>query len=278
MTNFPESLDELKSLSLRYPRVGIGVHLNLSTGRPVSAPGSVPTLVDSRGCFLAPEVLLSRMDSVSLVEVARELRAQVNALAARGIRLDHLSDHNGLLSLAPKFFPVFLEVAAECGVPVRSPMTVSLKYPRLFPNSGTRRTAVAVGWRLLWMNFPVAVDLLRHATAADMQRHVDALDAQCGRHPGILVDYLYGRPTVENALYILRNIPETVSEIVFHLGTDTRSAACPNGLDIGYFANRERELAVITNPLLGEAAASLNIHPIAYRDLRPRGERLYQAQ
>jgi hypothetical protein len=86
-------------------------------------------------------------------------------------------------------------------------------------------------------------------------------------HPDVLVDYFYGRPTIENALYILRNLPKQISEIVVHIGNSTRQSDFPNGLDTGYFDDRERELAVLTSVYLREYARLLNVSFIRFSDL-----------
>ena len=49
------------SISRRTPGLGIGVHLNLTTGKPVSPARSIPTLVDRDGrLHLNPGRLLRR--------------------------------------------------------------------------------------------------------------------------------------------------------------------------------------------------------------------------
>lgn len=45
LTNFSESLLELKQISEEHPDIGIGVHLNIITGKPVLEAEQVPSLV-----------------------------------------------------------------------------------------------------------------------------------------------------------------------------------------------------------------------------------------
>ncbi len=267
LMNLPASHDALRELAGRFPDAGIGVHFNLTTGAPVLDPRLVPSLVDAHGTFMATDELLSRIRDVSLNELELELRAQVRALDELGIRLDHLSDHNGIISLYPPFFEVFCRIAHERGVPVRSPLTASMKYPRLFPDAGTVKKGKETAWKVIGRDPFGALGLLPFTNLASMEKRVARLDELGIPHPGTLIDYLYGNPTPSAAIHILRNLPVGVSEIVVHLGTSRRSEAYPNGLDVGYFPRREQELAVVTSEYLREYAGSLNIRAVGFRDV-----------
>jgi predicted glycoside hydrolase/deacetylase ChbG (UPF0249 family) len=267
LTNLPASHGALRELADRFPQVGIGVHFNLTTGAPVLDPRSVPSLVDAKGNFLPVEVLLSRIRGVSLLELEQELRAQIRVLEELGIRPDHLSDHNGIFSLYPPFFDVFTRLAREYGLPVRSPLTASLKYPRLFPDAGTVKRGKEVAWRVAGRNPFGALGLLPYTNVASIEERVERLDELGIPHPAILIDYLYGNPTPSTAIHILHNLPARISEIVVHLGTSRRSGAYPTGLDLDYFDKREQELAVVTSEYLREYAGSLNIRAIGFGEI-----------
>jgi predicted glycoside hydrolase/deacetylase ChbG (UPF0249 family) len=213
------------------------------------------------------DVLLSRIRDVSLVELELELRAQIHALEGLGIRVDHLSDHNGMLSLYPPFFEVFTRLAREYGLPVRSPLTASLKYPRLFPDAGTVKKGKDVAWRVARRDLFGALGLLPSTNLASLEERVEQLDELGIPHPAILIDYLYGTPTPSTAIHILRNLPARVSEIVVHLGTLRRSGTYPAGLDLDYFDKREQELTVVTSEYLREYAKSLNIRAIGFGEI-----------
>ena len=112
-TNFAGSLGGLKALSGECPGIGIGVHLNLNTGRPVSEAGRIPSLLDKEGFFYGIKEFILHLPEISEDEVYTEIRAQIEELTSVGIRLEHLSDHYGVLSFHPPFFELRNRLALE---------------------------------------------------------------------------------------------------------------------------------------------------------------------
>jgi predicted glycoside hydrolase/deacetylase ChbG (UPF0249 family) len=265
--NFTDSLDDLARLSLEYSQIGIGVHLNLTTGKPLLGPDEVPTLVDRDGRFFSVPEFLSRVRRIDPGDLERELTAQVDAVENAGISIDHLSDHNGLLSIYPPFFDILVKLAVRYDVALRSPAVASVKYRRMYPRAGTRKRSTVLAAQAAALNPFGALGLLRYTGPAAFEEKARELDRVGIRHPGVLIDCLYGTPTIENALYILSNLEERTSEIVVHLGSTERSPSCPDGLDTGYFENRERELMLLTSTYLRDYAAGLNVRFIRFSDL-----------
>jgi predicted glycoside hydrolase/deacetylase ChbG (UPF0249 family) len=84
------------------PGLGVGVHLTLADGPPVSSPAAVRSLVDGEGRFPASpsDVFLSwAKGGMRVDDVEREFDAQVGRLRDAGLRLDHLDTrfHIGFL-------------------------------------------------------------------------------------------------------------------------------------------------------------------------------------
>ena len=98
MVNMPAFADAVDRVALRHRNLGIGLHLVLTSGRPVLHPSRVPLLVDARGCFhysfagLA-RVLCSRRRRAVLQQIRDEWRAQFEKAQAAGISLDHVDSH-----------------------------------------------------------------------------------------------------------------------------------------------------------------------------------------
>lgn len=118
MVNMPY-VAAIQSVAAEFPRLGVGVHLNLTTGAPLSPPETVRTLVDGEGRFLPLGVLVRRAltGRVSWADIRREVRAQVRrARELLGARLDHWDSHEGFHRFEP-FATLCMAVCREQGVP-----------------------------------------------------------------------------------------------------------------------------------------------------------------
>lgn len=98
----------------------LGLHFNLTLGKPVCAPEQVPGLVDSSGCFLPRRQLLGRLlaGQARYAEIQQELTAQCRAFLAAGLVMDHLDSHQHLHAY-PRVFRVLAEYASQTGAPLR---------------------------------------------------------------------------------------------------------------------------------------------------------------
>jgi predicted glycoside hydrolase/deacetylase ChbG (UPF0249 family) len=266
-TNFGDSLGGLKALSLECPWLGIGVHLNLNAGKPVTAPEHIPTLVNGEGYFYNITEFVLHLPDISGEEVLTEMRAQMKKLIASGIKLDHISSHFGVLSFYPLYFELGNRLAREFDVPVRSPVAASRKFPEVYKNENTHRLVRKLAWKLALRHPVVAMKLAGQFNIGEMERKSGELDALGIPHPGMMIDSFYGDPTPSNLMHILENLPPGTSEILVHLGNHNRQQEYPAGLDTVYLRNRECELMTITSPYLQECLSSLNIKKVSYSDL-----------
>lgn len=106
------------ALAKDHPGLGVGVHLVIDTHSPVSPPGTVPSLVDEEGKFRRLD-FTSHLD-VSLEEVEREWRGQIERLISHGIQPTHLDGHHHF-HIHPQLAPVTARLAIEYNLPVRAP-------------------------------------------------------------------------------------------------------------------------------------------------------------
>lgn len=102
------------------PGLQVGVHLNLTDGRPVLSPRQVPSLVNLGGAFHGGRHyrVLARVLSrrVSADEVRAEWTAQLARVTEAGIRIHHLNSH-GHFHLLPAFRAVVLDLVEEFAIP-----------------------------------------------------------------------------------------------------------------------------------------------------------------
>lgn len=112
------SIQKAKALIAKYPDVELGVHLTISSGKPILAYEKVPTLCDSKKNFWSFKNFSNKIDES---ELEAELDAQIMVFKNNNIPIYHLSSHYSLLILFPKYFKIFLNVARKHNLKIRSP-------------------------------------------------------------------------------------------------------------------------------------------------------------
>ena len=236
------------------PKLGVGVHLNLTQGAPVADPAQVSSLLNGHGEFARPPAALLRgvvSGSVRLNEVERELSAQIDKVRAAGIAITHLDGHKHVHML-PRVFPAVLRLAEQYGIP------------------GVRRASERPGgmWRLLGRKKSVGVvkQSVKSRALELMTRNSRSLLRQAGLHfpmhfYGITqTGFLDQRELAE----LLRRIPEGTSELMCHPGCADRDMD-PKLTRLR--AERQCELDALTRPETLELVSRLGIELIDYRGL-----------
>ncbi len=91
------AFDDAVRIALALPRLGVGCHVVLTDGVPVSSPETIPTLLGADGKSFRPklthflrDLLLGR---IRREEIERETLAQVRKIQRAGIRVTHLDTH-----------------------------------------------------------------------------------------------------------------------------------------------------------------------------------------
>lgn len=102
----------------RNPGLAVGLHLVLADGRAMLPPSRIPDLVDARGMFNSDMVRNGfRFFFLSHVrrQLAAEIRAQFEAFAATGLRLDHANAHKHF-HLHPTILSLMLAIGRDYGL------------------------------------------------------------------------------------------------------------------------------------------------------------------
>ncbi len=115
MANQPYT-GEAAELALQNPKLGVGLHVNLTRGEPISPAGEVRGLLNEAGFFMEPDHFYQQ--DIKEEEVSREIQAQLDRIHELKIKPTHMDAHHHL-----QFHPVVLEVlikmANEYGIPLR---------------------------------------------------------------------------------------------------------------------------------------------------------------
>lgn len=112
-----ETLHHAADLRQRFPHVSVGVHWNVTTGKPVSDPKSIPSLVTPEGSFWPIREFKRRYSKglISPADLETELEAQYALFEATCGKADYWNTHENS-SLHTKSFKVFAAVAKRHGV------------------------------------------------------------------------------------------------------------------------------------------------------------------
>ena len=257
------SFDSAVAAGLAAPELGIGVHLNLTQGRPVSFASKVPSIVTSEGSFYpGPGTLVRRVltSKANLRDIETELRSQIEKVASSGIRITHLDSHKHI-HLLPPIFRMVLKLARDYGIEcVRCPAEPAAS--ALGPlRSGSR------GWTRMAKQYLLARALSTLATCQG-RKVKDAGLYRPERFYGLSQTGFLDANILEQ---ILRTVPEGTSEIMCHPGyvdealLDTRTRLR---------FQRETEIGALTNPSIRRLVDELGIELVSYDKLslpgRPR--------
>lgn len=122
MMNRPAAADELRVAVDLCPKLGIGVHLVLTSGVPVLPAEKLPSLVNPDGSFRRLEGFLEHLPALNLDQVNAEWHAQVEKfIAVTGLAPDHLDSHHHSSYFTPALFERMLRLAEELHCPMRKP-------------------------------------------------------------------------------------------------------------------------------------------------------------
>jgi hopanoid biosynthesis associated protein HpnK len=112
MANMPDARQAIE-LARQLPTLGVGVHLNLSEGKPVSKDPCVNCLLDTDSQFAYSPLRLSILSIISRRirnAIATELAAQIQWVINNGLKPTHLDSHKHIHNF-PSIFPIVCELA-----------------------------------------------------------------------------------------------------------------------------------------------------------------------
>lgn len=112
-----ETLCNAADLRERYPHISVGIHWNVTTGKPVCKPEEIPTLVDEQGVFWSIGVFKKKYSNKKIdpADLEKELEAQYLLFEKTCGKPDYWNTHENS-SLHTKSFKVFEKVAKRHGI------------------------------------------------------------------------------------------------------------------------------------------------------------------
>jgi len=243
MVTTPAFAAAVERLQRDAPRLGVGLHLNLVVGAPLS---SVPSLVDPEtGRFNPLDAFLRRSlaGQIDPVEVRRECEAQLAALVAAGITPTHIDSHRHLHAM-PGILPVVAAVAHAAAIPVvRRPLD---RISVLDPVASAKMLAVHAAWRT--------------ALTGVAPAHRGLL-ARAPHFRGIAMQ---GAPDIRDRLLAtIDQLPIGATEIMVHPGYDDEVLAAQDA----FRAERAVELHALCDPAVVARLQQGDVKLVSFREI-----------
>lgn len=231
MMNIPTTAEDVAVALRETPTLGMGVHLVLTMGNPISMPETVRSITDENRHFLKYAALIAQLPHINMKEVKSEWRAQIEAFVkASGRKPTHLDSHHHSSYFSPGLFRGMLELAKEYGCAIR---------------------------------FPFTGDISKELE--ETNNHVPGLISEFAPHrpDRFVVDFYDEHATLEGLLDIINTLPDGTTEIMCHPGyTDDAFAQ-----ESVYNNQRDRELNILTDPSVKQAIEAEGIELITFADL-----------
>lgn len=262
MATGPEFDDAVCNILPENPALGVGLHLNLTSGRSVLPPQDVPLLVDDRGRFrhgFGSLMLLTLGRSTATEQIRRELNAQFERLTAAGVKIDHVDGHRHF-HMIPAIFTIVTDLCRHHGCP-----RIRISHEPWPTGLANRLRMIIRQGRNLPKKFILSW-FARHS-----RRVVGDL-----LHPDHIFGILDSGLVDSRALKrILTQQTSGIIEIITHPGLAIETAASEtlaSEIDAGdqpFLASRQRqvELSALQDPDVVQATQQLNIRLIRYADL-----------
>jgi chitin disaccharide deacetylase len=238
MVNMPAAASAIKAAHEQAPKLGLGLHLVLSYGRPVSAPEKVPSLVNEDGTFAQTySELMAKLPVYTAADLETELRAQFDHFVElAGHKPDHIDSHHRGAYIHADAFEVMMSLCEEHGLPLRRPE---------------------------WLDG----DEYSHLPTNNDGKLVGKLRAIYEKHgkpavPQYMTDGTFfwdRRDRLETLRAAIEAIQADYTELICHVGYGA-------GLEEDYHIQREDELAAVLHPEI-VALVNANFQKITFAEL-----------
>lgn len=233
------------------PDVGIGVHLTITSMKPVT---NAPSMRNKKDIQFFQRARKYNLRKVDLAELRLELHAQIERMAdlIGAENIDHLNNHHNFLYIHPDFFDVMTNLAMDYDLPIRSPMNWSKSGKKFFfYGDKNPLTKLAVEGAALKAAPIKNLFLGLKGVSKKAIAHSQNVCALKGvKHPQLFMDQIYGQPYLSDWQSYWQDINnDEIVEQIMHLSFGHKGPEFqkpPWGINRLYFKGRHAEYATLT--------------------------------
>ena len=155
-----EGTDEALEMARQMPRLGVGIHLNLTENRALCQNGQAGCILDKNGEFRNSAGIIALMSMIcprTRKAIEAELTAQIESLLQKGLKPTHFDSHKHIHTF-PSIYRIVARLARRFGVsairwPFETSKTCSSGWPLPSKNGKTRTRIIRTMARVnRWQN------------------------------------------------------------------------------------------------------------------------------
>jgi len=242
MMNMPGIEKDLEAAMQECPKLGLGLHLNLTAGDPLCAKEKVRSLIDEKGKFPSAKGFIDLMPAINLEQVQMEWENQIQKfIQLTGKAPDHLDSHHHTSYLSPDLFDMMLELAERMHCSIRRP--------------------TAEGGNSLPLDLPIEMRAQAGSYLADL----------INLHPVSMPDWFHSsffdqNATLDHLMDILGSLPEGISELMCHPGFRDPELEKSSS----YAKQRDGERQILEDVVVRNLLSDLGVEMIRFGDMRSR--------
>lgn len=231
MMNISTTADDVRRAVEETPSLGLGVHLVLTMGKPLSAREAVLSVVDEEGNFFKYTPFIGNLPDLNVEEVRAEWRLQIERfIEAAGHKPTHLDSHHHSSFFLPELFRAMLDLAKEYDCGIRYPFNDDI-WPEL------------------------------EETARQVPGLMEYFSPR--RPDRFIADFYDDRATYDELMKIMDNLEEETSELMCHPGFVPDSFVSESI----YNKQRQRELGILLDPAIRYAVIAKDVELISFANL-----------
>ncbi len=244
MTNMP-AFEDAVTLAKLNPKLGVGIHLVATLGKPVLPYNEISSLVGDNGMFYQKySILLKNIISgkTKIEELKAEFSAQIQKFLDAGLEPTHLDSHQHI-HIFPAIFKIIIDLCKKYNITkIRKP---DEKYSN--------------GWRINKRQFHKLV--LSSLSRLARKRIIENKIYTTNNCYGILN---CGNITKDILKEILTSLKDGVTEIICHPGYPDEDL---NKMNVWLSQQRVSELNALTDPYIKQLIYDLKIKLISFREV-----------
>lgn len=260
--------DKLKSAN---PNIRFGIHLTITSHKPLVVDNEAFTIKKRNS-----EVQFRNANDLYFKEIIKEknslkteLQAQIDNLKAAIYpnKIDNISCHHNLFYLDLNLFKIYLELAHDNNLPIRSPKNAVIqthlkelkKFESIIPPIARE------GLRSLPIRYYLKAFIANQKRG--INKRLELMKLMQIQSTDYFMINLYGNQKFEILDFLVQHMkPNEICEQIMHLGMgDFDQNEIPNGINAKYFEGRRKEFELLNTPH-SLNFISQNINKIGFND------------